>query len=274
MRFKAFALTAAFITVLFVSFTGCFGTASLRGYDEKDTFQKTLPLKRGGTFSLKNINGNITIETWDRKEVDIQAEKAVRGRRENLDRIKIEIETGPRSVAVVTVFPKIPRFNGRVKYEIKVPENVELEKIRTTNGSVYIYGPLGDVDVQSTNGDVTVDGASGRLSFSTTNGSVDASDVQGEIQAHSSNGSIHLEVASITGNISVRTTNGSISLTVDSPDINADLEARTTNGRIYVDFPLTISGGWSSRRAVEGKIGEGGPLISLKTTNGSVKIKK
>jgi len=275
MRIQYRALRTFVIMVLAFSFTTGIGFGAPLQYDKTEDFKQTFPLKRGGTFSLANVNGNITVETWGRDEVEIQAEKAVRGERENLDRIKIEIEAGPTSVVVDTVFPKIPRFRGRVTYEIKVPEDIDLDMIRSVNGSVRIFGPLSEVNALSTNGSIRVEGALGQISCSTTNGNVDVSDIQGEILARSTNGSLHLEIVSIAGEITATTTNGSITLDIVSGNIDADLEARTTNGRISVDFPVTLPAGWSSsKRRVEGKIGNGGPQISLKTTNGSVRIQK
>jgi DUF4097 and DUF4098 domain-containing protein YvlB len=275
MRIKNWALHAAAVTALLFSFTTSLGFGASLQYDKVEDFKQTFPLKRGGMFSLTNVNGNISVETWTREEVEIKAEKAVRGQRENLDRIKIEIETGPTSVVVDTVFPKIPRFRGRVTYEIKVPEDIDLEMIRSVNGSVRIFGPLGDVKARTTNGSIRLEDVSGQISCSTTNGNVEALDIRGQVLARSTNGSLHLEIASVVDDITASTTNGSITLDIVSRNIDANLEARTTNGRISVDFPVTLPAGWSSsKRRVEGKIGDGGPLITLKTTNGSVRIQK
>ncbi|MCJ7580722.1 MAG: DUF4097 domain-containing protein [Candidatus Aminicenantes bacterium] len=267
-------------TVIFLSlFCFFFGTTILQagvyqGYDKKEDFLKTLPLDKDGTFSLMNLNGPVTIETWNRDAVEIRAEKAVRGNRENLDKIKIEIDAGSNSIVVNTIFPKIRAFRGKVSYEIKVPEGLQLEKISTVNGNLNIQGPVTDVWGTTTNGDVLISEASGKLVFSTTNGNVKTEDIHGEINARSTNGSIFLEVDSISDEITARTTNGGISLTIDSGDIDADIEARTTNGRVTIDFPVTIQSGMISKRSLDGRIGEGGPLISLKTTNGSIKILK
>ncbi len=266
-------------TVIVFSFLFCFILGStilqagvLQGYKEKEDFHKTIPLDRNGTFSLINVNGPVSIETWDRDEVDIRAEKAVRGRHENLDKIKIEIESDTRMIIVNTIFPKIRSFRGKVSYEIKVPKNLKLEKIRTVNGDINIQGPLTDVRAATTNGDVSITEASGQLVFSTTNGRVSAEDVHGEISARATNGNIYLEVDSVSDEIKASTTNGGITLTIDSKNIDADIEARTTNGRISFDFPVTIQSGQVSRRRLDGRIGDGGPLISLKTTNGPIKI--
>jgi DUF4097 and DUF4098 domain-containing protein YvlB len=243
-------------------------------YDEKEDFLKTLPLDKDGTFSLINLNGPVTIKTWNRVEVEIMAEKSVRGSRENLDKIKIEIDADSNSIVVNTIFPKMRTFRGKVSYEIKVPEGLKLEKISSVNGNLNIHGPVTDVRATTTNGDISISEASGRLDFSTTNGNVKTEDVHGEISARSTNGSISLEVDSISDEITARTTNGGISLTIDSGDIDADVEARTTNGRVTIDFPVKIQSGQISKRSFDGRIGEGGPLISLKTTNGPIKILK
>lgn len=258
---------------LFLIGTSLLPAGGFHGYNEREDFHKTFPLDKDGTFSLVNVNGPIVIKTWNRDEVDIQAEKSVRGRRENLDKIKIEIESGTHRIMVNTVFPKIRGFRGKVSYEIKVPEGLELEKIKTFNGNIKIFGPVTDVRATTTNGDISIREASGQLVFHTTNGNVNTEAVHGEINARSTNGSIYLEVDSVSDEITARTTNGGIFLTIDSKNIDADVEARTTNGRISIDFPVTIQSGQISKRRLDGRIGDGGPLISLKTTNGPVKIR-
>lgn len=272
---KRFYQTAIILSLFFlVSGAAILQAGVFQKYDEKEDFHKTLSLDKDGTFSLMNLNGPVTIEAWNRDEVDIRAEKAVRGRRENLDKIKIEIESGSHRIVVNTVFPKIRSFRGKVSYEIKVPEGLKLEKIRTVNGNLNIYGPVTDVRATTTNGNISISEASGQLDFSTTNGNVKTEDIHGEISARSTNGSIYLEVDSISDEITARTTNGGISLTIDSRNIDADVEARTTNGRMTIDFPVTIQSGQISKRSLDGRIGDGGPLISLKTTNGPIKILK
>ena len=86
---------------------------------------------------------------------------------------------------------------------------------------------------------------------------------------------IKLEGIAFKDGLSAETTNGSISLAITSPEtLNADLSARVTNGHITVDFPITLQNLSGSKRRVEGKIGQGGPEISLHTTNGSISLNK
>ena len=56
--------------------------------------------------------------------------------------------------------------------------------------------------------------------------------------------------------------------------LNANIEMRTVNGSITSeDFPITVQGR-IDRRRLEGKIGKGGPELSVSTVNGSIRLRK
>jgi len=96
-----------------------------------------------------------------------------------------------------------------------------------------------------------------------------------KLKAETTNGNIRLEGLTFKDGIVAETTNGSITLAIASPEaLNANLLARTTNGHITVDFPVTLKNLSQSKHRVEAKIGQGGPEISLETTNGSIRITK
>lgn len=68
------------------------------------------------------------------------------------------------------------------------------------------------------------------------------------------------------------TTNGSVTVLLPK-DINADLKAKTNNGTIYTEYPITMVGA-ISKKQITGKINNGGPLIYIETTNGGIEILK
>jgi DUF4097 and DUF4098 domain-containing protein YvlB len=120
-----------------------------------------------------------------------------------------------------------------------------------------------------------VEDASGELKAATTNGGIQVNRFEGKLQAETTNGNIRLEGLTFKDGIVAETTNGSITLAIASPEaLNANLLARTTNGHITVDFPVTLKNLSQSKHRVEAKIGQGGPEISLETTNGSIRITK
>jgi DUF4097 and DUF4098 domain-containing protein YvlB len=262
----------------------------------EERFEKTVPLEYGGYFALSNKNGSIEISSWDREEVRIEALKKVKSSsrhraREAMEDLRIEIDTrGNDEVIVETDYPydrggeslggvlsailgghEKPQIS--VSYRITVPERIDL-KIGTTNGSIDVEDIEGEARVSSTNGRVDMSNMKGFLDVSTTNGRIELADIDGGLAAGTTNGSVEVRYSSradITEDISIRTTNGGIELRLPE-DVDADVDARTTNGHIDTDFPITVRGRYGKKQ-LSGQINDGGPLIELKTTNGSINIR-
>jgi len=277
-RFSAL-LAATFLILAVSSGSGCIFMDDgdfdemFGGKEFTEPFNQTLPLKAGDSFSLKNTNGFVKVTTWDRNEVEISAKKVARRREEDLNRVKIEVEAFGSAVRVDTIYEKFRNLRVHVDYEVRVPEGVILETIRSTNGDVELAGRFADVKAGTTNGDIRIEGGEGRIELHTTNGSIRARNINGTVDAGTTNGSIYLDLAEVKNDIKAGTTNGSVNLKLGG-SVNAELRARTTNGGLTVDFPVTIQGTISSRHRIEGRIGSGGPLIDLHTTNGAIRINK
>lgn len=257
------------VTLLFLTATASFARA-----DYREDFSKTAALKAGGTFSLENVNGSVRVSTWKEDKVEIKAVKVAKKSEKDLKEVEILVDASEGRVAVKAVWPKFPRnVSVSVNFEVKVPEGVNVEDAGTVNGSVDVTGGYARLIVGTTNGQVNVENASGRLEASTTNGGVKVRGFEGRVDARTTNGNVRLEGLSFKDGVEAKTTNGSIHVGIESPEsLNAELMARTTNGSISVDFPVTLQNLRQSRRVVEARIGQGGPEISLRTTNGSITI--
>ena len=245
-------------------------TAIVFGGTITKEFRKVLDFKEGGEFVLKNTNGNIEVESWNRESVEIYAEIEVRaGNRrdaeEFLKRVEILIDQDRDRIEVEAEYPKKrggdfldwvfgggnPRLS--IRYRIKVPSRTDLE-LRSTNGRVEV------MDVQ------------GFVELSTTNGNIVADRMKGAVNAKTTNGGIQVAIDRLSGleDMIMRTTNGSIRLTLPR-DVEADIEASTTNGGISTDFRLEVEGQFN-RKHIRGRVNGGGPLIELHTTNGGIRI--
>ena len=263
----------------------------------EERFDKTVPLQSGGFFSLSNRNGSVVISSWDREEVRIEALKKVKSSRrsrarEAMEDLRIEIDArGNDEVIVETDYPRgygqgdgvggvlDAIFGGRkrpqisVEYTITVPERVHL-RVGTTNGRIEVEEVAGDATISSTNGRIDMSQVEGTIDVSTTNGRIELTDIEGGLEANTTNGGVEVRYSShaeITKDISIRTTNGGIVLELPK-DIDADVQARTSNGHIDTDFPITVKGRYG-RKHLSGRINDGGPLIDLRTTNGSINIR-
>jgi len=242
---------------------------SLFSESQKEVVKKSFNIGAGGELTLKNTNGKITIETWDREEVLVEAIKKVKAdsqkeAQELLEAIEIEMNAHGNELQITTdlqrksgngflgaIFGK--HQNVSVTYNLKVPQKFNVD-IKTVNGRVASADLNGKQFYRTTNGSIDIKNASGVVSAKTTNGSI----------------KIYLTDAKEHEDMDFSTTNGSIELNLPK-DIAANIDAKTTNGKVKTDFPITVKG-TLSRKKMRGKINGGGGNISLHTTNGGIRI--
>ena len=128
------------------------------------------------------------------------------------------------------------------------------------------------VDLRSVNGGISIMDVDGRIAFRTTNGGVKLTRLAGDVQGRTVNGGVNVDLDGVSWRgegLDVQTQNGGVKLAIPS-EYSARLEAGTVNGRIRVDFPLTVQG--RIDRDVEATLGAGGPLVRVRTMNGGVNI--
>ena len=155
-------------------------------------------------------------------------------------------------------------------YEVFVPREMNLD-LTTTNGRVEVEEVSGEVVAHSTNGRIVLRDVEGSVRARTTNGGVKVEGLVGTFDVSTTNGSIEVGWSrSGAGDCRAHTTNGRIRIELPK-DFSAVLDASTTNGKVRTEVPLTIEG-TISKRKVRGTLGEGGPLLKLRTSNGNIDI--
>ena len=68
----------------------------------------------------------------------------------------------------------------------------------------------------------------------------------------------------------IRTKDGSVNIALPA-DFRANVDVRTREGNIGVEPPLTLQGNVDKTRA-QGTLNGGGPLLSVRTLDGSVRL--
>ncbi len=275
-----------------------------------EDFQYSYNLKPGGRVALENFNGSIEILSWEKDAVQITGTKNA-GTEGDLKALKIEIQADANSVRIRTVRPSSRHGNMGAKYFIRLPRQVELERIASSNGSVRVEEVQGNARLETSNGSVRMRKLAGRLEVHTSNGAIEGEDLESEAILRTSNGAIRigrlrgtLEASTSNGSINVRmekpkprqplrfeTSNGGIELVLESlednevrahtsnssitlrlpPSVRAQVRASTSHGSIHSDFDV-LTKGLLDKNRLEGEIGSGGPLIQLSTTNGSIRV--
>lgn len=246
---------------------------SLVAGELRERFEKTCKLNQHGRFSLDNSNGAVYLTAWDRNEVKIEAEKIARSGRESeaqrlLEATEIIIHEGKDDIEINTRTPKTgggDSFWGWIFGE--GGSNIIVNYWITVPREIYMK-------VVSVNGKIEAREISGKAELETTNGGVEVEDAQGSISAETTNGRILVSLREVAPNEAMHfeTTNGSV--VAEFPrDFSARISARTTNGAIRCDFPVKMESR-SGRNSLEGKIGDAGGTVTLRTTNGSISIRQ
>jgi Putative adhesin len=202
-------------------------------------------------------NGGIRVRGWDRGDVHMRA------------RVSASAGTDAEARALVsgvriasgggTIRAEGPAAAGdggwSVSFELDVPRTAILT-LRTHNGGISI----GDFQ--------------GNANFHAVNGGVTLTNVGGDIRGETTNGGLTVDLSGDRwdgAGLDVETKNGGIRMSVPE-HYSAALETATTNGRISIDFPVTVTGRIS--RQLTTTLGAGGARLRVVTTNGAVRIER
>ena len=227
-----------------------------RDYRHCEVREITLPADRNVITVDGGQNGGISVEGWTRDEILLRAKVQARGRssaraEDLVD--AVDIVTGRRAMAA-----EVPRTRSR--------ESVSV--------SFFIYVPAeSNLDIEANNGGIHIDGVAGEIEFDTRNGGVSLVGLSGDVRGLTRNGGLDIELEGRQWDgdgMDVETRNGGIELYIPE-DYSARLETGTVNGRVRVDFPITVQGDIGRRLSTV--LGRGGRTVRAVTTNGGVTIK-
>lgn len=277
----------------------------------KEDFSYNYKLEQGGRLFLESFNGSVEITGWDKDSVEVTGTKYA-ARKENMENLKIEAVSEANYLRLRAIRPVERNCNCGAKFVLRVPKKISIERIETSNGAIRaeglngparlktsngplrLWGLTGDVEATTSNGPVEVTEFSGAAVLKTSNGRIRAEGIRGNFSADTSNGpidvtieeldagrslrldtsnsSINLNMAKYNGNpVIADTSNGSINVRLPAA-INAEVQAKTTNGSITSDFEVSTK--TISKTRLEGRLGNGGPLFDLSTSNGSIRLLK
>ena len=149
----------------------------------------------------------------------------------------------------------------------------------TSNSSIKVDDHRGDIDAHSSNGHIQVDATGGSLRASTSNSSIEARlhDPRADepVKLDSSNGHITLSLdGAKLPSVKAGTSNSSIEIWLPA-GASAQIHASTSNSSISSGFEMTLpAGSTRSKNRLDAQLGSGGPLITLETSNGAVRVRK
>ncbi len=219
---------------------------------------QTFPLAADGRLSLENVNGDVTIEAWDRDEVSVETLIHAETQ-ESLDEVEVAIDAAADSIRIETVYPerRHRRHNAAsVDYTIRMPRGARIDGLELVNGSLTLSGVAGGVRAELVNGRATATELGGDVEIETVNGSLEVS----------------LTVLGAGQSIALESVNGPLELQIPA-HADAEIEAETVHGRIRNDFGLEEERGRYVGSSLRGTLGRGGARVELENVNGSITLR-
>jgi len=268
--------------------------AGLRAQEEVPSANRTETLTESLVFGsklwVKNHNGAITVNGWDKEEVTLVAEIRDSDQR----RVDLVVQRLGADLDIEAQFlqPKLSLVLGvasspRCRMTLKVPRRL-LGYFRTVNGALAVSHVDGYVRCETTNGDIALGDLSGEVWAETSNGNVTAKELHARIKGGTSNGGILLQ--DVAGQVKMETTNGFIQaenlngwgegislectngpIDLDLGRATGDIVAESANGSLRIRVAggqLLELGKHRVRVRVPGK----GQKIALQTTNGNIHV--
>ncbi|MBR9990687.1 MAG: DUF4097 family beta strand repeat protein [Gemmatimonadetes bacterium] len=262
---------------------------------QQQQMDTTFAVRAGGALQLDAMNGSVTIDTWDRNAMRVQARHG-RSTEIEIDRrgsdvsIDMDYRGAPQSVAFAITVPRsysveIDGLNLGITVD-GVRGSVTLENV---DGSIVVRGVTGDVDVESVSGSILIENVTGDISVESVNQAIRVNNSRGRIEAETVNGSIvmrgvdatSVEASTVNGVVEyigtirddgryfLGTHNGRITMGVPERT-NARIAISTRNGRVESEFPLRMTD--SSGGDFSFTLGSGSARVALESYNGTVNL--
>jgi hypothetical protein len=221
---------------------------------DETVLTKTYQLDGDATFSVRAVNGSVTVTGSDGDEAEVKITK--RGG-------SAEARSGTRVMLAQTdeglAFMSAGGPSGvEVSYEVKVPRG------------------LHGIEIAAERGDVKVSGFDGSVFATVRQGKADFRDVTGEVKSNVTKGDTRVVygTAEREGSQEFVVVKGNIEATL-AEGTDAEVRAETTVGDISADdaFGLALEKR-PVGRTLSGRLGDGGRTLHFKVTSGDIKLKK
>jgi len=259
-------LTAAALIVV-----GLFGAAATFNKDKSTTITKEKTLDESfASVQIKADDATIRLLPTKEKQAKIELTSSKR----KLNNTKLKVQTDNSMVKITTKptlrpFINFNVFDKGLHLTLYLPEK-QYNKISafSDNGKVIVKDlKAKDFSIGSNNGKVQLTRLKAtNIATKVDNGKIELTNNHGKIKAISDNGKIELTAPTLEHDTNLETDNGSIHVQLKTKPTKLSIEAEVDNGSIHV-----FNKKYSSHVT---NIIQNGPLLQLKTDNGSIRVEE
>jgi len=153
------------------------------------------------------------------------------------------------------------------------PSNCHEPFITTSGGGIDVSGGTGTLSGDTSGGSVTVKEFRGPIQVESSGGGITLENVAGKVEGSTSGGSISARFsAPLSDEVKLGTSGGGVTVHL-AQDSAFDLDAATSGGGVTSDLPVTVTGK-IARDHLKGPVNGGGEPVVLRTSGGSIHVKK
>lgn len=263
----------------------------------EDHVKRSFKVGAGGTLNVMTGVGSIKVEANDTDSIDVDVRRKIntnnrRAVQVGLDEVNIVFEQDGSSLNIRTDLTT-PTDGIDLEFAILAPRLFDMN-LETSGGSVRVSNSQGNVRGSSGGGSLFFNKVGGRIFAETGGGDIfieqapadstsrtvkqaaeaySVAEPVCEVEAETGGGSVLARItAQPVGCYRLMTGGGDVAVHI-ADDIAAEIEATTSGGKIVVDVPVTLKG-QTTRNSLKGSLKEGGPTLMLRTSGGSIYLRK
>ncbi len=265
--------------------------------------RETVTLGARGTVSIDTYKGSITVTTWDRDEVEVEARIEADENADLVELTDVEIEGRGDRVLIKSNYDRAKKKNSVlgvqwgnmslpfVHYTIKMPRtarlsiddyksDIRVENLRadlaidTYKSAIDVRGVVGDVMIDTYKNTVDLREIVGNVTVDAYRPTVRVGGLKGAIQVDTYRGDIEVAFDALEGDSRFETSRGDVAIALPRGAgfrLDADLDRR---GSLTSDFDVDDLRVRRDRDTeYRGPVNGGGPLLAFETSRGSVALR-
>ncbi len=241
-----------------------------------EEWSKTYNISGRPDLRVETSDANIRVTTWDQNTIEA---KVITSRYKiGEDGIRVEEHQTGDSVEISVHYPhhnfNIEWGSHRVDIIIQMPREGKVN-LRTGDGKIDVAGLKGEMDLHTGDGSIDLDSVDGKLHATTGDGHIQANGRFDELGLKTGDGHVDVRArsgSSLAASWRLETGDGSVSLEVPG-NLAADVDLHTSDGHIDLDMPVTTEGK-IRQNEIHGKLNGGGSLLTIRTGDGSIHLRK
>ncbi len=251
--------------------TGRSAADKVKALEAKPPIERTGSAIRIGRIEDRDLQQNVSISYEITAPSQCKLRSHTGSGDQNIGDISgpVEIGSGSGNLVVASIGGRVDATTG--SGDITVGTVRGGFGAKTGSGNIRAKDVAGEIAVSAASGDIEVaQSAAGDVRASTGSGNVTLRGVQGSLRVNSGSGDAFVQ-GTPTGEWQLSSASGEITLEVPQT-AGFDLDVQSSSGTIDSKHPVTMTG-TIDRHRLTGKVRGGGPLITLHTSSGDIRIR-